>query len=77
MPAVMSAADSRLLKKEMTKVERRSQKLHAEEDRLHAELAAAATDHEKVLALDAELRAVVAEREQLEDRWLELAEALE
>ena len=61
----------------MTKVERRSQKLHAEEDRLHAELAAAATDHERVLALDAELRAVVAEREQLEDRWLELAEALE
>jgi ATP-binding cassette subfamily F protein uup len=77
VPAVLSAADARLLKKEMTKVERRSQKLHAEEDRLHAELAAASTDHEKVLALDAELRVVVAEREQLEDRWLELAEALE
>ena len=77
VPAVLSAADTRLLRKELTKVERRSQRLHAEEDRLHAELAAAATDHERVLALDAELRAVVTEREELEDRWLAIAEALE
>ncbi|HEY5136682.1 MAG TPA: ABC-F family ATP-binding cassette domain-containing protein [Candidatus Nanopelagicales bacterium] len=77
VPAVLSAADARLLRKELTKVERRSQRLHAEEDRLHAELAAAATDHERVLALDAELRAVVTEREELEDRWLAIAEALE
>jgi len=75
--ATLTAADARLLRKELAKVERRSQKLHAEEDRLHAELAAAATDHEQVLALDAELRAVVSEREELEDRWLEIAEALE
>ena len=77
VPAALSAADARLLRKELTKVERRSQRLHVEEDRLHAELAVAATDHERVLALDAELRAVVTEREQLEDRWLEIAEALE
>jgi hypothetical protein len=77
VPQVLSAADARLLRKELTKVERRSQRLHIEEDRLHAELAAAATDHEKVLALDAELRTVVAEREELEDRWLEIAAALE
>jgi ATP-binding cassette subfamily F protein uup len=75
--AVLSAADARLLRKELTKVERRSQRLHVEEDRLHAELAAAATDHATVLALDTELRAVVAEREELEDRWLEIAAALE
>ena len=74
---MLSAADARLLRKELTKVERRSQRLHVEEDRLHTELAAAATDHEKVLALDAELRVVVAEREELEDRWLEIAAALE
>ena len=77
VPRVLSAADARLLRKELTKVERRSQRLHVEEDRLHTELAAAATDHEKVLALDAELRTVVAEREELEDRWLEIAAALE
>ena len=77
VPAVLSTADARLLRKELTKVERRSQRLHVEEDRLHAELAAAATDHERVLALDAELRAIVSEREELEDRWLEIAEALE
>jgi hypothetical protein len=51
--------------------------LRGEEDRLHAELAGAATDHEKVLALDAELRTVVAERERLEEEWLELAAELE
>ena len=49
----------------------------AEEQRLHDALAEAATDHETVLALDAELRAVVAERDQLEEHWLELAADLE
>jgi ATP-binding cassette subfamily F protein uup len=42
--------------------------------RLHDELAAAATDHERVLALDVELRALLDERTALEDRWLELAD---
>ena len=74
---VLSAGDARAARKELTKIERRSQKLHAEEDRLHAELATAATDHELVLTLDAELRSVVAERELLEDAWLEVAARLE
>ena len=61
------------------RIERRTDKLGKEEERLHALLAdaATATDHEKVLALDAELRAVVAERETLEEQWLEIAADLE
>jgi ATP-binding cassette subfamily F protein uup len=74
---VLSGGDARAARKELSRIERRSQKLHAEEDRLHAALADAATDHATVLALDAELRAVVAEREQLEDAWLEVAASLE
>jgi ATP-binding cassette subfamily F protein uup len=65
------------LRKEMSKIERRTTKLLAEEARLHAALADAAADHTSVLALDAELRAVLAERDELEDRWLEVAAELE
>ena len=41
---------------------------------MHEQLAAAATDHERVLELDVRLRRLVAERDELEDRWLALAE---
>ena len=37
-------------------------------------MAAVASDHEAVLALDADLRDVHEQREALEERWLELAE---
>ncbi len=73
----LTGGDARAARKELTRIERRTEKLRGEEDRLHALLADAATDHERVLALDAELRAVVAERERLEEQWLELAAALE
>jgi ATP-binding cassette subfamily F protein uup len=73
----LGGGDARALRKELTRIERRSQKLHVEEARLHAALADAATDHQRVLALDAELRVVVDEREQLEDAWLEVAAQLE
>jgi ATP-binding cassette subfamily F protein uup len=40
-------------------------------------MAAAATDHEAVLALDAQLRQLAAERAALEERWLEVAESVD
>ena len=40
-------------------------------------MAASATDHARLAALDAELRELLAERERLEAEWLELSEALE
>jgi ATP-binding cassette subfamily F protein uup len=51
-------------------------KLRVREEQLHADLAAAATDHERVLALDATLRELLEERAVLEDRWLDLADRL-
>ncbi|MFN8167583.1 MAG: ABC-F family ATP-binding cassette domain-containing protein [Candidatus Nanopelagicales bacterium] len=73
----LSGGEARAARKELQRIERRTEKLRTEETRLHDALADAATDHEKVLALDAELRAVLAEREQLEEQWLELAADLE
>ncbi|MEU7021486.1 ABC-F family ATP-binding cassette domain-containing protein [Streptomyces sp. NPDC046203] len=70
----VSAADARAAKKELQKVERQMDKISAKESTLHTRIAENATDFEKVAKLDAELRGLVAEREELEMRWLELAE---
>ncbi|MFF0437245.1 ABC-F family ATP-binding cassette domain-containing protein [Streptomyces sp. NPDC004327] len=70
----VSAADARAAKKELQKVERQLDKVSEKESRLHAQIAENATDFEKVAKLDAELRELAGEREELEMRWLELAE---
>ena len=70
------AATTRTARKELTRLERTLEKLRDREVRLHADLAADATDHERVLALDASLRELHDERARLEHRWLELAEQL-
>lgn len=44
------------------------------ESNLHAQIAENSTDYDKVAKLDAELRELIAERDELEMRWLELAE---
>jgi ATP-binding cassette subfamily F protein uup len=72
-----SAAEQRAARKEAQRLERRMEALAAREEKLHAQLAEAATDAERLLALDAELRAVVAEREQVELDWLAAAELAE
>jgi ABC transport system ATP-binding/permease protein len=78
-PAVptRSAGEVRTARKEAARLERRLEKLTAEEERLHGELAAAATDHARVLELDERLRAVLAQKEQAELDWLEAAEVAE
>ncbi|MCF3965244.1 ABC-F family ATP-binding cassette domain-containing protein [Streptomyces fuscigenes] len=70
----VSAKDSRAAKKELQRVERQLDKASAREADLHQQIADSATDYEKVAKLDAELRELVNDREQLETRWLELAE---
>ena len=70
------ATATRLARKELARLERTMEKLRDREVKLHADLAAAATDHEQVFALDASLRALHDERATLEHRWLELAEQL-
>ena len=51
--------------------------LSAREKALHEQMVEAATEPERLLALDAELRGVVAEREDVELEWLAAAEAAE
>jgi ATP-binding cassette subfamily F protein uup len=69
-----SAADQRAAKKELQKIERRLDKISEQETKLHAQIAENATDFAKVAELDAQLRDLAGEREELELRWLELAE---
>jgi ABC transport system ATP-binding/permease protein len=71
---VVDAAASRAARKEMARVERLLTRLADTESALHAEMAAKATDHEAVGALDAKLRELHAEREQAESQWLAAAE---
>ncbi|MFB6875972.1 ABC-F family ATP-binding cassette domain-containing protein [Streptomyces sp. NPDC056323] len=72
--AALSPQAARAAKKELQKVERQLDKISTRETTLHAQIAEHATDFEKVAKLDAELRELVAERDELEMRWLELAE---
>jgi ATP-binding cassette subfamily F protein uup len=70
------AAD-RAARKELARLERTVTKLSEREDKLHAQLAEAATDPAKLMTLDAELRQVVADKEAAEEQWMELASELE
>jgi ATPase subunit of ABC transporter with duplicated ATPase domains len=69
-----NAGEVRAARKELTRIERQIAKLTSSEEKIHAEMAEKATDHQAVLALDAKLRAIAAEREALEETWLELAD---
>jgi ABC transport system ATP-binding/permease protein len=72
-----TAAQQRAARKEAARLERRMEALAATEERLHAQLVEAATDPERLMALDRELKAVVAEREAVELEWLAAAELAE
>jgi ATP-binding cassette subfamily F protein uup len=67
----------RAARKEVARLERALERLADRELALHDEMAAAATDFERLRSLQAELGTVVAEREALEAAWLETAETLE
>ena len=71
-----NATEQRELKKELARVERRIGRLGQRETELHGLLAQHAEDYERLMELDAELRTVVAEKDELETRWLELGEEL-
>jgi ATP-binding cassette subfamily F protein uup len=71
-----SAADLRGAKKDLSRIDRQLSKLSAQEDRIHVEMAAKASDHTAVLELNTSLRAIVAERETLEREWLCVAEII-
>jgi ATP-binding cassette subfamily F protein uup len=71
--APSSAAGDRLARKELQRLERQIERLTAREKELGQQLAANATDYEKLTSLGADLKTVQTEKAALEDRWLDLA----
>jgi ATP-binding cassette subfamily F protein uup len=74
-PKVSDAASSRAARKELSRLERRLDVLTKKEGELHAKLAEAATDPDRLLSLDAELRTVLAEKDDVEEQWMLAADA--
>jgi ATP-binding cassette subfamily F protein uup len=72
-----SGAVVRAARKDLQRLERELDRLGAREAALHEDMAASATDHVRLRALQVELECAVREREALEAAWLETAEALE
>ncbi|MDO5094469.1 MAG: ABC-F family ATP-binding cassette domain-containing protein [Propionibacteriaceae bacterium] len=68
------AAEERARKKTLARLESQLDKVVAEIDRLHAAMAAAATDFERLTTLDAELRAAETRKDEIEEAWLSAAE---
>jgi len=72
-----SASQERTARKELQRLERQLERLSARETELTAQLAANATDYEKLTTLGAELKSAQAEKADLEERWLAVAAELE
>jgi ATP-binding cassette subfamily F protein uup len=69
-----SAARLREARKELARIDRQVARLTGKESELHEALAWAASDYARLVALGDQLKAVQADKAELEDRWLELAE---
>ncbi|MEZ0073343.1 ABC-F family ATP-binding cassette domain-containing protein [Planotetraspora sp. GP83] len=76
-PGGLSAKEQRELQKELNRLERQLDKLGEREATLHAQMAEAASDFERLGKLDAELREVGVQKEAVELEWMELAERLD
>jgi len=74
---VSAAAADRAARKELQRLERQIERASERETVLNEELAANATDYEKLTELGAQLRTLQAEKTDLEERWLEVASSLE
>jgi ABC transport system ATP-binding/permease protein len=75
-PRPGAAGAQRAAGKEMQRLERQIERLTGREAELSAELAAHATDYEKLIELGQQLRAVQDEKARLEERWLTVADEL-
>jgi ABC transport system ATP-binding/permease protein len=75
-PRQGAAGAQRAAGKEMQRLERQIERLTGRETELSAELAAYASDYEKLIELGQQLRAVQDEKARLEERWLTVAEQL-
>lgn len=73
----VSQKELRELQKELSRLERQLDKLSEREAKVHAQMAEAASDFEKLGKLDAELRDLGAQKEATELEWMELAERVQ
>ena len=73
---ISSAAQERLIKKELARLEKQIEKITTEEAELRREESESAFDHEALLEIAQKLELVVSRRQQLESEWLELSEQI-
>ena len=67
------AAQSRLVKKELAKVEKQLERVIVQEQELIKEQESASFDHQRLLEVGAKLTDIGKVRSELEDKWLELS----
>jgi len=72
--AAMSASDVRTARKDLARLERQLTKLEERIVEINESLARHGSDYDKIMELDARLKAAQGERGQVEEAWLELAE---
>lgn len=72
-----TGAALRAARKDLGRVEARLARLEQERATVHDQMASAHSDHERLAVLVAQEAALAAERDTLEERWLELAQVLE
>jgi len=72
----LSAAKRRELSKDLSRAERAIERLDKQISALHADMEKASTDFVRIAQLDAQLRPLVAEKETLENTWLEISDQL-
>jgi ATP-binding cassette subfamily F protein uup len=73
----LDAAQERVARKELQRLERQIERLSQREAALGVEMAENASDYERLTKLGADLRAVQSEKAELEERWLSVAADLE
>jgi ATP-binding cassette subfamily F protein uup len=73
----LSGAAAHAARKELARIEGRLARIDAAQAELHEQMALAHTDHLALAGLAAHDAGLAAERAELEERWLELGEALE
>jgi ATPase subunit of ABC transporter with duplicated ATPase domains len=69
-----SAAQARQARKDLARLESQLAKVEARVERIHADMAASASDYSRLATLQAELDDVLAGKDELEIAWLEAAE---
>ncbi|MGH3776825.1 MAG: ABC-F family ATP-binding cassette domain-containing protein [Pseudonocardiaceae bacterium] len=71
----MAVAEARTARKELARLERQLERLASQATELQSRIARQAADPDAFRELDGELRAVLAAKDDLETRWLEVADA--